>query len=494
MKQSMKIHNRFDIEVRDAITGELKHKRYAENILLDSIYTRLCTPNTVFGFIQFGTGTGTLAPSRTSLFTYLGDKEGTIEEVINDKPVSQCTKKIQINPEEYIGSVLTEVGISALTGSANLLTHALIKDSEGNPLALPPKTALDVIVIYATVFITITDGAGVEWIPSDNNIIRLYFKQIDTIGTTGDAKARFMTGLIVKSDASWSFVPDVANKKLKITSADLAVNTGNVKPFPFTRMLIGRVGDTNSSWGLWSAAFIDLEELYPASPVEEGVVTGVVDGTNRLFDVEWNNVNATGFKLYADGVEVPSGQYTLNPAKINNPCVLSTDWVLVEKNINELTLNSQPIASTRITSLPEAYLIFSVGDITRTYGISTVTLYAYRAGIKISIKRFDSPTWEEILSYDTTSSNINTRTVSTINWSDVEFIKIEGKKNTGYTELARIDDYAPLTPFPTHLIEFNEGYAPSGVTLTADYTVKGLPKTADYIIKSALELTFSDGA
>ena len=34
-----RFHNRFDIEVRDKDTGELKQKGQAENIILDRIYT-----------------------------------------------------------------------------------------------------------------------------------------------------------------------------------------------------------------------------------------------------------------------------------------------------------------------------------------------------------------------------------------------------------------------------------------------------------------------
>ena len=37
-----KIHNRFEIEVRDARTGEIKQRGQAENIILNRMYERLC--------------------------------------------------------------------------------------------------------------------------------------------------------------------------------------------------------------------------------------------------------------------------------------------------------------------------------------------------------------------------------------------------------------------------------------------------------------------
>ena len=55
-----RFHNRFDIEVRDKDTGELKQKGQAENIILDRIYTRLCNFSSYFSYIHFGQGTGIL--------------------------------------------------------------------------------------------------------------------------------------------------------------------------------------------------------------------------------------------------------------------------------------------------------------------------------------------------------------------------------------------------------------------------------------------------
>lgn len=49
-----------------------------------------------------------------------------------------------------MGATITEVGISDTTNAIN--THALITDAEGNPLSIT-KTDIDVVVIYATVFI-----------------------------------------------------------------------------------------------------------------------------------------------------------------------------------------------------------------------------------------------------------------------------------------------------------------------------------------------------
>jgi len=122
------IHNRFDIEIRDAKTGKLKQKAYAENIVLDQMYTRLCARSAYFVNIHFGTGTGTLSASRTSLFTHLGTKTAVNDAQSKALPTSWWRQKIVLNPEEYIGSALSEVGIAYGSTSTNLVTHALIKD------------------------------------------------------------------------------------------------------------------------------------------------------------------------------------------------------------------------------------------------------------------------------------------------------------------------------------------------------------------------------
>lgn len=48
------IHNRFRVEVRDAVTEELLQEAFGENMVLDRIYTRLLQFNTYFVNIVFG--------------------------------------------------------------------------------------------------------------------------------------------------------------------------------------------------------------------------------------------------------------------------------------------------------------------------------------------------------------------------------------------------------------------------------------------------------
>ena len=148
----IKLHNRFDIQVRDAETGEIVQKAQAENIVLDRMYTRLLAFSSYFDQIVFGTGTGTLAASRKTLFNRVGNKAAVQESIVRSYPTSVWTKKIRLETGEYNGNILTEVGISDTTTDIN--THALITDSEGNPLSVE-KTITRIIDIYATVFVEV---------------------------------------------------------------------------------------------------------------------------------------------------------------------------------------------------------------------------------------------------------------------------------------------------------------------------------------------------
>ena len=150
----IKLHNRFDFIITDTETGKVDRAYaelapQAENIVLDRIYSRLLNFQSYFDHIVFGTGTGALSVARTTLFNRLGSKPAQPERLVRDYPTSILTKMIRLESGEYNGNILTEVGISETT--TNINTHALITDSEGNPLTIE-KTSTRIIDIYSSVF------------------------------------------------------------------------------------------------------------------------------------------------------------------------------------------------------------------------------------------------------------------------------------------------------------------------------------------------------
>jgi hypothetical protein len=146
------IHNRFDVEVIHPDGS--KDMAVAHNIILDALWTRMSTSPAWFKSIAFGSGTGTLSAARTDLFTRISAK--TADTLVYDythftSGYVTFRQQIQIGAGEQTGQVLREVGIAYDNSANHLLTHALLKDMNGNTISITIG-ALDVINIYATVF------------------------------------------------------------------------------------------------------------------------------------------------------------------------------------------------------------------------------------------------------------------------------------------------------------------------------------------------------
>lgn len=155
-KLNASIHNRFDIEVVDAKTGEIKQRAQAENVICTALWTRLFTPNTYFNYIHYGTGSGTPATNDTSLFSFLGygtpDFSDDTIDVNAALGYASYRRKIQLTELVAVGATITEVGIGYSTTAATLCTHAMLKDMNGNQISIA-KTNTDILNIYATVFV-----------------------------------------------------------------------------------------------------------------------------------------------------------------------------------------------------------------------------------------------------------------------------------------------------------------------------------------------------
>ena len=228
VKQNVNIHNRFDIEVMNIKTNEIK-KYTAYNIILDQMWTRLCGGSVYFVNIHFGTGTGTPSPERTTLFTFLGTKAAVDEELIKAIPLSSWKRKIVLNPEEYVDSIITEVGIAFSGATPALVTHAMLKDSEGNPISIL-KTDTDVVTIYATVFVTLNESPYENLIYSglpNNNLLINHLIGGSAFPSTTLSLMEILNPYANPGNASSVWVSDVTNKKRKTNVVRFGVTNGN---------------------------------------------------------------------------------------------------------------------------------------------------------------------------------------------------------------------------------------------------------------------------
>lgn len=278
----LKIHNRFDIIPRDAKTMEIIQDEVgmAENIVLDRMYTRLLAFSSYFDQIVFGTGTGTLAPSRTTLFNRLGNKPAVAESLVRSYPTSIWTKKITLGTEEYNGNILTEVGISETT--TNINTHALITDSEGNPLSVE-KTNLRIIDIYATVFVEVyaIDSGGFFY----GNGLRDYL----TGGSAPASTLQLSDALSLEAERLTTLTAtkttDAVNKQVQLT---VRFNEGHF----------------NKDVRAIDAPGLGLRWVIPRTGIYTGttktnVELGTGDGSNQTFLLP--NKEVTGLTVKVDG-------------------------------------------------------------------------------------------------------------------------------------------------------------------------------------------------
>lgn len=168
------VHNRFDFEVSDAATGEIKQRYTSYNIITNYFFEQLMDKQRKLYGIQIGTGTGELSQTRRSLFAYLGCKVAETVEYVQAYPTSYIRKKIVLLPGDFVGQRITEVGFSPSNGQGYIVSHSMLKDSEGNQIAIE-KTATDVITIYGTFYLTVgqpPDDSYVLAKPQTSLIIR----------------------------------------------------------------------------------------------------------------------------------------------------------------------------------------------------------------------------------------------------------------------------------------------------------------------------------
>lgn len=184
IKKDIRLHNRFDIEVKDSRTGEVRQKAYAENVILNQAWAQIMGTGNWFSYIKYGTGTGTISASRTSLFTPLGNKVAASPTYTNNLGSNYFSlrQSISILENEHVGSTLTEVGIGTNT---TLCTHALLKDMNGNPVSIV-KTDTDIITVYGTVYLqpttTSSDMANIDICRSSENILVKHLLGLKTTG------------------------------------------------------------------------------------------------------------------------------------------------------------------------------------------------------------------------------------------------------------------------------------------------------------------------
>lgn len=210
----IKLHNRFDFEIVDSKTGEIKNKAQAENVVCPYLWTKLLNASSnssdsgrsgdfmakyhyyggqaysydaYFAGIVLGEGTGVPSAEDKTLFKKIGSNNTIKQTSVGILDLEEtgiygvyCTRKFILDETQLNDTHLTEIGITPsstwqdYTGDHNsICSHAMIKDMNGNQIVLH-KTETDIINIYATVYADLTKYAPPsiykEWPGEDTGI------------------------------------------------------------------------------------------------------------------------------------------------------------------------------------------------------------------------------------------------------------------------------------------------------------------------------------
>ena len=481
------IHNRFDIEVVDSLTGQLKTRAVGLNTVCNQLWTRLLGWKPYFNYIHYGIGTGTPSTGDSSLFSYLGGASAGnfITDLDFGSGVYSCKGSIQLSASTAVGKTLTEVGIAYDSGASTLCTHAMLKDMNGNPISIE-KTGTDVINIYATVFvhfdpagysegaIRLVDG-GSTMSNGTTDLLRLLSGKSSNEGlvlnrafytshnSMGCSKAN--SGWAMPSgdsqDKSITRAPNVSSRTITLTVGRLEANQCNVGGLLL--VILGSVWNSDTKYFVPNLVMKPGGSWWPGSTIENEPV-GTGDGQTKDFGLDFPF--AHDVKVYIDGVET-SG-FTVDYAPN------ATNWV----NYME-ALQPESTPDNHITRL-------------------SISQYSYFNEPQLI---FYNPAWEVGI------SSISKRNTYTIYTSDnlKDWVKLSSGAvpieyahnkywridNTGTSSGNQVQSITPVSSFTGKTLHLAEA-PPSGAVITADYTCDVIAKDANHVFDMTVTIQLAE--
>lgn len=503
----VKFHNRFDIEVIDVRTGEVRQRAQAENIILDRMYTRITQFATYFTKIHFGNGIGTLDPERTTLFAEIrnaantqtiGYKDAIVDTIVRAFPTSSVTKRIELLPEEFVGVNITEVGISETSSttpaSSYVNTHAVLTDAEGNEISIL-KLQYDLVIIYATVYIELVDpSTRFMWARP----------QVE-----GNALVEYLlnntsyTGYITLGIA-----PDVGGRGYCIsrifkTSSITASYNAGAKTRSYTKRIA--TAEANSVYGIRE---ICLDKMARVVFPETGVFTsksftGVTIGTGDGVTTKFNfpNVDVSGLTVKVN--DVATTDFTPKFALADSRNRWLGSLVDISGSANDLTC---------LHKLPPNFLdsrefVFGYNDPPLIFKVNVAELTGYKIDIGTTGPEghyfnavqlsgsSDGSSWTVLktVRYPSYGGSGNHEVYTFLQHYD--YLKLGVVADGGRTSSSyACAGYA----LPSEMTEtgpciiFNTPPA-NGVAITADYTVDYIPKNENYVLDVTFTLLFGEG-
>ena len=470
------IHNRFDIEVVDAKTGEVKQKAQAENVVCNYLWTRLLWSTTSDEgkwnrYIIYGSGTGTPSAADTKLFNYLGYLQpNTSDDVYSldseNRVISRQSKGV-LTETAAVGSTITEIGISNLSGNYPC-THAMLTDMNGNPVSIL-KTDADIINIYATVFVHWGEEND-AWFAfaqsSENSFFRWLLGANIIYGAMSDVRFTGGHDSTPPSSSRDSFVADPDKKSLSIKYNRLPAASANYGKGGFAFVC-------SYEWVL------KPDDAWYGFPVITGESIGTGDGTTTDFATAFRDVFDA--KVYVDGVETA---VSVDPAFPFNP-YSGTAYAMIPRNPDG-TLAVISDYGSAASRGDYAYAITRPGIFENpnfdTFGILEVRIFENSSSnYAISLYASDDfATWKPVAE--------NTRATISVpeNLRRSRYFRFEMSNGSRQNYCCLVADVES---------RYNIHFAsppPAGSVITADYRPRTIAKDENHVFDFSIEFTFGE--
>lgn len=504
------IHNRFDIEVVDSRTGKIKQKVQAENVICTNLWTHYFGAASKYSFaayVQFGSGTGTPSSSDTTLFTYLGNKGLTHVSFNFDakNKVANNVFKATILENEYVGSTLSEVGVS-YTSQGSISTHALLKDQNGNAISIA-KTNTDIINIYSTIFLHFVNTEHFSMLSLETSGTDTYYEQLlcRLCGYIANYNYSCLTtsfrfadnyrntlGPSKGTDHGASLNYDSTKKTLSIATTRVeAASDNNLKNV--TGILLFASNTSTDYHGI----YVEIDDSwYPGTDIS-GEAIGTGDGTIKDYCTKFGY--AVSPKIYINGVETSDYIMDTNLPLFESTAIgaLSNALVTSRSLFRPITLAEDGTelysvffssvnhdCSTKLDTVYKNLFNNSAKIEKMIFGTSGT----YVIGLSVSN---DGISWTDITTIDKATLSGYGIIIIPENLQSYKYFKILQSKATMNEYYYNGVNFWFGINKTINNIHFNTPPA-SGAVITADYTTKTIAKDADHVFDFSLTIQLGE--
>lgn len=352
VKQNVRIHNRYDLELIDARSGIVKQTAQAENVACDAWMNEPDYLYINFNYqCRLGTGTGTPASTDTGLFRQaFGMTGGSVISTSISFPTSKQVKSFTFPAtSSYVGK-LTEIGLFCQN---RICSHAMLADAEGNPIVIE-KTEFDILVVTATIYVTISSSG--KFIPQKTN--NAFFRSLaDSASSNVLSYLRLLSHATAKTAGINNSVP---------ASGSHAHYNNSIKGFIFPNKRLN-TGDSNIGWvngiycgapPLWGYGWIKLpdEDIFP--PFEwKDLSIGTGDGETKEFKCPWSNFIKDSEVIYKNGVALTRGvDYTVDNCNAFHDAMSTLNFAEVASPTHYFGDNYSSVRSGRMLTTEQPYV------------------------------------------------------------------------------------------------------------------------------------------